>query len=164
MRRHASRLAIAGGLFLLTAVAFEGVRRCGFVAFDDNIYIYGNPHVTQGLTGQGLRWAFAADLLFESSHADYWMPVTILSRMLDVELFGLDPSGHHAMNALIHALNATLVFLLFESLTGARWRSAFAAALFAVHPLAVESVAWATERKNVLSGLFWMLAVAGYCR
>jgi tetratricopeptide (TPR) repeat protein len=161
--RHA-RLAIMGGLLLLTAVAFEGVRRCDFVAFDDNIYVYGHPYVVRGLTWEGIRWAFAADLLFESPHADYWMPLTIVSRMLDVQLFGLDPGTHHLANAAIHAFAVLVVFLMLEGLTGARWASAFAAAVFAVHPLAVESVAWVSERKNVLSGLFWMLAVFCYGR
>jgi protein O-mannosyl-transferase len=155
---------LASGLVLLTLAAFEGVRHCGFVAFDDSIYLYRNPQVSRGLTWEGLRWAFGADLLFESPHADYWMPVTIVSRMLDVQMFGLDPAGHHAINALFHAINAVLVFLMLESVTAARWRSAFVAAMFAVHPLTVESVAWASERKNVLSALFWMLAVICYGR
>ena len=158
------RLAVAGALVLLTAAAFEGVRRCDFVAFDDNIYVYRHPFVRQGLTADGVRWAFGADLLFESPHADYWMPVTVLSRMLDVEVFGLDPAAHHAVNAAFHALNAVLVFLMLERLTGARGRSVLAAAAFAVHPLTVESVAWVSERKNVLSGMFWMLAVLAYAR
>ena len=159
-----ARLATAAALVVLVAVAFEGVRRCGFVAFDDNLYVYGHPLVQRGLTWEGVRWAFAADLSFESPYADYWMPVTILSRMLDVEMFGLDPAGHHVMNAALHALNAALVFLLLHGLTGALWRSGFAAAVFAVHPLTVESVAWVTERKDVLSGLFWTLAVITYAR
>jgi Flp pilus assembly protein TadD len=148
----------------LTAAAFEGVRRCDFVAFDDNIYVHGHPYVRQGLTLEGVRWALGADLLFESPHADYWMPVTVLSRMLDVELFGLDPAAHHAVNAAVHALNAVLVFVMLAGMTGAPGRSAFAAAVFAVHPLTVESVAWVTERKDVLSALFWMLAVIAYAR
>jgi tetratricopeptide (TPR) repeat protein len=159
-----ARLAVAGGLLLAVAAAFEGTRRCGFVAFDDNIYVYRHPYVTQGLTWAGVRWAFGADLLYESPYADYWMPVTVLSRMLDVELFGLDPAWHHGVNVLLHGANAVLLFLLLESLTGARGRSAFAAGLFAVHPLTVESVAWVTERKDVLSGLFWMLAMLAYAR
>jgi tetratricopeptide (TPR) repeat protein len=163
-RRCVPRLAVASGLLLLAAAAFEGVRRCGFVAFDDNIYLYRNPHVRRGLTWEGLRWAFGADLLFESPHADYWMPVTILSRMMDVQAFGLDAAGHHVMNALFHAVNAALVFLVLDSATAARGRSAFVAAMFAVHPLTVESVAWASERKNVLSALFWILAVMCYGR
>lgn len=162
--RRPSRLAVASGLVLLTLAAFEGVRRCGFVAFDDNIYIYGHPHVRRGLTWEGVRWAAGADLLFESPYADYWMPVTVLSRMVDVELFGLDPAGHHAMNAALHAATVVLAFLMLGALTGAPGRSAFVAAVFAVHPLTVESVAWVTERKDVLSGLFWMLVVLSYVR
>jgi tetratricopeptide (TPR) repeat protein len=159
-----SRLALSLGLALLTLVSYEGVRRCGFVGFDDDLYVYRNPQVQGGLTWAGLRWAFTADLLFESPNADYWMPVTILSRMLDVELFGLDPAGHHAMNAFLHALNVVLMFLLLEGLTGAAYRSAFAAAVLAVHPLTVESVAWVTERKDVLSGAFWALTLMAYAR
>ena len=164
MTRRRVRLAVAGGLLLAVAAAFEGARRCDFVAFDDNIYVYRHPYVTQGLTWEGVQWAFGADLVFESPYADYWMPVTVLSRMLDVELFGVDPAWHHAVNVLLHAANAVLLFLLLESLTGAPGRSGFAAALFAVHPLTVESVAWVTERKDVLSGLFWMLALLAYVR
>ena len=159
-----SRAALALGLALLVLVAYEGVRRCGFVSFDDDVFVYANPYVRQGLTWAGLRWALAADLLFESAHADYWIPVTVLSRMLDVQIFGLNAAGHHVVNALLHAANAVLVFLMLEGLTGARYRSAFAAAVFAVHPLAVESVAWVTERKDVLSTTFWMLSVIAYGR
>jgi Flp pilus assembly protein TadD len=159
-----SRAALALGLALLTLAAYEGVRRCGFVSFDDDVFVYRNPYVRQGLTGVALRWALGADLLFESPHADYWMPVTVLSRMLDVQLFGLNPAAHHAVNALLHGVNVLLVFLMLDGLTGARYRSAFAAAVLAVHPLAVESVAWVTERKDVLSALFWMLSMIAYGR
>jgi len=159
-----SRAAFALGLALLVLVAYEGVRRCGFVSFDDDVFVYHSPYVRQGLTLAGLRWALGADLLFESAHADYWMPVTILTRMLDVQLFGLNAAGHHAVNAVLHAANVLLVFFMLDGLTGARWRSAFAAAVLAVHPLTVESVAWVTERKDVLSGLFWLLTMIGYAR
>jgi tetratricopeptide (TPR) repeat protein len=161
--RHV-RLGILAGLVLLTAAAYEGVRRCDFVAFDDDLYVYRHPYVAQGLTPEGVRFALSADLLFESPHADYWMPVTVLSRMADVELFGLDPAGHHLVNAALHAAAALLVFVMLEGLTGARGRSAFAAALFAVHPLTVESVAWVTERKDVLAALFWMGTVIAWTR
>lgn len=158
------RLVLCLGLVALTLVAYEGVRRCGFVAFDDDLYVYNNPHVRGGLSWTGLKWAFAADLAFESPNADYWMPLTILSRMADVELFGLDPAGHHAMNLLLHAAHAVLLFLLLDGVTGARWRSVFVAATLAVHPLTVESVAWVSERKNVLNGVFWALSLLAYCR
>ncbi len=158
------RAAFALGLALLVLVAYEGVRRCGFISFDDDVFVYLNPYVRQGLTLAGLRWALGADLLFESAHADYWMPVTILTRMLDVQLFGLNAAGHHVVNAVLHAANVLLVFFMLDGLTGARWRSAFAAAVLAVHPLTVESVAWVTERKDVLSGLFWLLTVIAYGR
>jgi Flp pilus assembly protein TadD len=158
------RLVVCLGLIALTLVAYEGVRRCGFVAFDDDVFVYRNPQVRAGLTWAGVRWAFSADLLFESSNADYWMPLTILSRMTDVQLFGLNPAAHHATNVVLHALHAVLLFLLFDGLTGARWRSAFVAAAVAVHPLTVESVAWVTERKNVLAAVFWALSLLAYAR
>jgi len=158
------RLIVCLGLIVLTLVAYEGVRRCGFVAFDDDLFVYRNPQVRAGLTWAGVRWAFTADLLFESPNADYWTPLTILTRMADVQLFGLDPAAHHATNVLLHALHVVLLFLLFDGLTGARWRSAFVAATVAVHPLTVESVAWVTERKNVLSAVFWALSLLAYAR
>jgi protein O-mannosyl-transferase len=159
-----SRAALALGLALLVLVAYEGVRHCGFVAFDDDQFIYRNPHVRQGLTWAGLRWAFGADLLFHSPYADGWMPITVLSRMVDVELYGLNPAGHHLTNLLLHAANVILVFLLLDAFTAARCRSAFVAAALAVHPLTVESVAWVTERKDVLSGLLWTLTLIAYGR
>ena len=159
-----SRAALALGLALLVLVAYEGVRRCGFVAFDDDQFVYRNPYVRQGLTWAGARWALGVDLLFHSPFADGWMPVTVLSRMADVEAYGLSPAGHHLTNVLLHGLNVVLVFLMLDGFTGARYRSAFAAAMLAVHPLTVESVAWVTERKDVLSGLFWTLTVIAYGR
>jgi protein O-mannosyl-transferase len=159
-----SRAAVALGLVLLVLVAYEGVRRCGFVSFDDDKFVYQNPLVRQGLTWTGVRWAVGADLLFHSPYADGWMPLTVLSRLVDVELFGLRPEAHHLSNLLLHAANVILVFVMLDGLTGARLRSAFVAAMLAVHPLAVESVAWVTERKDVLSGLLWTLVVIVYGR
>jgi Tfp pilus assembly protein PilF len=159
-----SRTLVALGLVLLTLLAFAGVLECDFIGFDDPLYVSANPHIRDGLSGSGLRWALSAGLLFDSPHADYWAPLTVLSRMADVELFGLNPAGHHLSNLLLHALNAALLFLVLEGMTGAGWRSAFVAALFAVHPLRVESVAWITERKDVLSGLFWILTLGAYDR
>ncbi len=154
-------------LVLLTVAAYEGVRRCDFLQYDDNLFVTGNPIVRQGLTWKGVSWAFKADLLYDSHLADYWAPVTVLSRMLDVSLFGVQPAGHHLTNLFLHCLNVVLAFLVFHRLTGAVWRSEFVAAVLAVHPLHVESVAWVTERKDVLSGAFWILAIgayAGYAR
>lgn len=156
------RTILALSLVLLTIAAHEGVRRCDFLHYDDNLFVTENPIVRQGLTWRGVRWAFTADLSYDSHLADYWAPVTVLSRMLDVSLFGLRPAGHHLTNLLLHCLNVVLAFLVFHRLTGAVWRSAFVAAVLAVHPLHVESVAWVTERKDVLSGAFWLLTIGAY--
>jgi tetratricopeptide (TPR) repeat protein len=120
---------------------------------DDNLYVTENAHVQTGLTRQSAAWAFTA------THAANWHPVTWLSHMLDVRLFGLDAGSHHFTSLLLHTLNAVLLFLLLFHMTGALWRSAFVAALFALHPMHVESVAWIAERKDVLSTLFWLLTL-----
>jgi len=127
-----------------------------FLHFDDNEYIYDNPHVRTGLTLANVGWAMTA------YHSNNWHPLTWISHMLDVTLFGLAPGPHHLMNVALHAVNAVLLFALLVRLTGARWRSAFVAAAFAVHPLRVESIAWASERKDVLCGLFALLTIAAY--
>ncbi|HXB53196.1 MAG TPA: tetratricopeptide repeat protein [Vicinamibacteria bacterium] len=158
------RTLVALALALLSLLAFAGVLKCGFIGFDDPLYVSANPHIRDGLSGQGMRWGLGAGLLFDSPNADYWAPLTVFSRMVDIELFGLNPAGHHLTNLLLHALNAALLFLVLEGMTGAGWRSAFVAALFAVHPLRVESVAWITERKDVLSGLFGILTLGAYAR
>ena len=149
-------------LALLTAAVFWPVHDHGFIAFDDDAHVTNNPVVRQGLTWQGARWAFAEDLTHRSGGPEYWQPLTTLSHMLDVDLFGLDPAGHHLMNVLYHAMNAVLVLWILRGMTGALWPAAFAAALFAVHPLRVESVAWVAERKDVLSALFGLLTVGAY--
>jgi len=130
----------------------------GFVNFDDGRYVYQNPHVRAGLTWDGVRWAFTA---FDASN---WHPLTWLSHMLDVQLFGVEPGWHHLVNVLLHAVDTVLLFLLLETATGKAWRSAAVAALFAVHPLHVESVAWIAERKDVLSTAFGLLAMLAYVR
>jgi tetratricopeptide (TPR) repeat protein len=130
----------------------------GFVNYDDPAYVTENWHVRHGLTGPGFRWAFT------SLAASNWHPLTWLSHMLDCQLYGLAPAGHHLTSLLLHAANAVLLFLLLNRLTGALWRSAFVAAMFALHPLRVESVVWVSERKDVLSAFFWMLAVGAYVR
>lgn len=159
-----SRILLALGLAMTTIVAFEGVRRCDFVDFDDNLYVTRNPHLRDGLSARGLRWAFAAGLLFDSAHADYWTPLTAVSRMADSELFGLEPAGHHLVNLAFHVATAVVLLLVLEAVTGSVWPSAFVAAAFAVHPLHVESVTWISERKDVLSGIFFVLALAAYAR
>jgi tetratricopeptide (TPR) repeat protein len=127
-----------------------------FVSLDDPSYILDNPHVVRGLSWDGVRWAFT------TFHASNWHPLTWLSHMVDVELFGLEPGGHHAVSVLLHALNAALLFMALRGMTAEPWPSFLAAALFAVHPLCVESVAWAAERKDALSGTFWMLVLVAY--
>ncbi len=131
---------------------------CGFVNYDDPAYVTENWHVRQGFNGATVLWAFTAVA------ASNWHPLTWLSHILDCQLYGLHPEGHHLSSLLLHLANAVLLLLLLNRLTGALWRSAFVAALFALHPLRVESVAWVSERKDVLSAFFWMLAVGAYLR
>ncbi len=133
----------------------------GFINLDDDTYITGNPSVLRGLSFAGVRWAFTT--LREAN----WHPLTWISHMLDVSIWGTWPGGHHLTSVLIHALNAVLLFAAFRAMTGELWPPALLAAAFALHPLRVESVAWAAERKDVLSALFWfaaMLAYAWYAR
>ncbi|HWS16155.1 MAG TPA: tetratricopeptide repeat protein [Candidatus Methylomirabilis sp.] len=127
-----------------------------FITFDDEQYVASNPVVQRGLTADGAAWAF------RTTHATNWHPLTWLSHMTDVELFGVDPGAHHLVNVLLHAANAVLLFLALRAMTGAAGRSAFVAALFALHPLHVESVAWIAERKDLLSGMFWILSMWAY--
>jgi tetratricopeptide (TPR) repeat protein len=144
---------------LLTAVvvvSYNPVIHNGFINYDDGGYIAENPHVRAGVTWATVKWAFTT-----YDHAN-WAPLSWLSHALDCELFGLNPAGHHYVNVLLHAANAVLLFLLLQSATGFRWRSLMVAALFALHPMNVESVAWAAERKNVLSMLFFLLALYAY--
>lgn len=144
-------------LVLLGLAAYEPVRHNGFVDYDDEDYVTKNSIVLNGLTKEGLRWAFV-----ETDRTANWHPLTWLSHMLDVELFGVDAFGHHLVSLLFHLLTALLLFWILTKLTGSVWRSFLVAALFALHPLRVESVAWAAERKDVLSGFFWMLTIAAY--
>jgi len=144
-------LAIAAA----TLVTYAPVVGNGFVDYDDNDIYVGDPHVHEGLSRESLAWAFSA------GHS-YWHPLTWISHMLDCELFGLQPAGHHRTSLLIHTASAVLLFLTLRFLTGATWPSVLVAALFALHPLNVESVAWVSERKNVLSAFFSILALAAY--
>ena len=147
---------VALGLALLCLLVYLPVGQHQFLSFDDPLYITENKQVQAGLTWPGVQWAFR-DL-----HASMWHPVTWLSHMLDCQIFGLDPAAHHLLNALWHATNAALLLLVFYRLTRSLWPSALAAALFAVHPLRVESVAWASERKDVLSTFFFLLMLLLY--
>ena len=145
-------------LFVVPSALFFQVRHHEFFDVDDPPYVTQNAHVQMGLARESIGWAFTA------IHSANWHPLTWLSHMLDCRLFGLDPFHHHLTNVYLHSANAVLLFLLLRMLTGALWRAAFVAAVFAVHPLAVESVAWVAERKNVLSTFFWFLTMALYAR
>ena len=129
-----------------------------FVNYDDGLYVYENPVVTRGLTLKGVEWAFSHTV------ASNWHPLTIMSHMLDCQLYGLSPGGHHLTNVLLHAGSVIILFLVLRRMTGYLWRGAFVAGGFAIHPLRVESVAWVAERKDVLSGLFFMLTLWAYTR
>jgi len=153
-RKEVFRTALL--LFLGTLALYYPALHNGFVNYDDPAYVTANPHVQQGLTPNTVRWAFAA-----TSEAN-WHPLTWISHALDVSLFGLAPAGHHAQSIIFHAFNVALLFLLLVVATGFPGRSALVAALFACHPLNVESVAWVAERKTVLSTFFLLLAVAAY--
>jgi tetratricopeptide (TPR) repeat protein len=130
----------------------------GFINLDDNLYVYDNPAVINGLSWNGVKWAFGA---FFSAN---WHPLTWISHMLDASLFGRNAGGHHAVNIIFHLINSVLAFTVFRKLTGCFWKSAIVAVLFAVHPAHVESVAWVSERKDVLSTLFWLLTMWAYLR
>jgi protein O-mannosyl-transferase len=156
MYRHRRTIAISLGLAVLTVAAFAQVVRCDFVNYDDATYVSDNPDVTAGLNLEGVCWAFT------TTHASNWHPLTWLSLQLDASLYGLNPAGYHVTNLLLHLASVVLLFLFLSSATGAVWRSAAVAAFFAVHPLRVESVAWVAERKDVLSGFFWMLTLIAY--
>jgi hypothetical protein len=148
-------LLLAGAALL----AYIEVKDYDFITFDDLTYVVENPMVRAGLTWPGVQWAFSA------VHSYNWHPLTWLSHMLDCQLYGMWPGGHHLTNVFFHLANTILLFLFFSRVTGALWPSALVAALFALHPLHVESVAWVSERKDVLSTFFWlatMWAYAGY--
>jgi tetratricopeptide (TPR) repeat protein len=143
-------------LLLATAVLYYSAVHHDFVNYDDNDYVTQNPHVTGGLTAANVHWSFTG------VWAANWHPLTWISHMADVQIFGLDPAGHHATNILLHLVNVVLLFLLLDAATRKRRRSAIVAALFALHPLNVESVAWIAERKNLLSTTFLLLALLAY--
>jgi tetratricopeptide (TPR) repeat protein len=145
-------------LIVVTLIVFWPAQNHGFLTLDDDAYVYDNPHVTTGLTAANISWALAA------THAYNWHPVTWVSHMLDVQIYGLDPGGHHRTNLLFHLANVALLFLILKKITGCAWRSGFVSALFAIHPLQVESVAWVAERKELLSAFFMLLTILAYAR
>ena len=149
---HWMALALAA----VTLAVFWRATECGFINYDDPVYITQNPHVQKGLTAESVRWAF-------TSRCDgLWVPLTLVSHMLDWQFYGENPAGHHLTNVLFHTANTVLLFLLLRRMTGSFWRSAWVAALFALHPLHAETAAWISERKGVLSTLFWLLALCAY--
>jgi tetratricopeptide (TPR) repeat protein len=147
-------IALAG----ITWTVFGQTLGHDFINYDDNLYVYENPNIVSGLRRPAILWAFT------HAHAGNWHPLTSLSHMLDCQVFGLNAGGHHFTNVLLHTLAVVLLFLFLQQVTGAPWRSAFVAAVFAVHPLRVESVAWIAERKDVLSAVFFMLTLLAYAR
>ena len=145
-------------LVAITWFVFGQTLRHDFVNFDDHVYVYENPLVVRGLSTEGIIGAFT------HTHALNWHPLTTLSHMLDCQLYGLKAGGHHLTNVILHTISVLLLFLVLKQITGALWQSAFVAALFAIHPLHVESVAWIAERKDVLSAVFFVLTLAAYAR
>src|ERR1700730_13450277 len=163
----ASRWLILGVCVFLIAITwlvFGQTLSHEFVNFDDHAYVYENPVITGGLTLPGIIWAFT------HSHARNWHPLTTISHMLDCQFFGLNAGGHHFTNVFLHTIAVVLLFLVLRQMTGGPsrtgsvWSSAFVVGLFAVHPLHAESVAWISERKDVLSGVFFMLTLGAYVR
>lgn len=159
MQRGRGREIVLGALlFVGTLLLYLPVRGYAFINYDDGIFVYQNPHVVGGLTGEGIRWAFT------SHDIDYWRPLSWLSHMLDVELFGMNAGGHHLNSAVVHAFNAVMVFLLGLAVLSRSLPAFLCAAIFAFHPVHVESVAWVAERKDVLCGFFWLSALWSYVR
>src|SRR5213082_96994 len=156
------RLGICISLAVLTWVVFGQLLQYDFINYDDPRYVYENTNITKGLTIGGIAWAFT------HIHSMNWHPLTAISHMLDCQLYGLKPGAHHFTNVLLHSIVAILLLLVLQRMTGGPsgsgsiWRSAFVAAVFAIHPLRVESVAWIAERKDVLSGVFFMLMLLAY--
>jgi tetratricopeptide (TPR) repeat protein len=143
-------------LIMVTLAVYWQLQNFDFVNYDDPLYVYANLHVQEGLTSDSITWAFT------TTHAGNWHPLTWLSHMLDCQLYGLNPGWHHITNLFLHIANTLLLFVVFRRMTGSLWQSGFVAALFALHPLRVETVAWVSERKDVLSSFFWILTMWSY--
>src|SRR5438309_4746786 len=151
-------VGICLSLAALTWLVFSQTLWHDFINYDDPRYVYETTRITDGLSLSGIAWAFT------HIHSLNWHPLTTISHMLDCQLYGLKAGWHHFTNVVLHTLAAILLFLVLQEMTGAIWRSAFVAAVFAIHPLRVESVAWVSERKDILSALFFMLTLAAYVR
>ncbi|MBF0459642.1 MAG: hypothetical protein HQK99_17275, partial [Nitrospirae bacterium] len=156
LKPNLSDIVIIAATAALTLFVYSEVRTFEFLGYDDNVHITANTHVTTGLNAGNIGWAFT------HSHDGNWYPLTLLTYMATVQLFGLNPAAHHIVGLIIHVINSVLLFVLFNRMTGMRWRAAFIALLFAVHPMHVESVAWISERKDVLSVFFGFLAILVY--
>lgn len=152
------RIAVGVCIFLTMAIwlVFGQTLNHEFINFDDDRYVYQNAEVSKGLTIEGFKW------FLTHPHAQLWHPLTTLTHMIDCQMYGLRPGGHHLTNAILHNIATVLLFLALSRMTGCLWRSAFVAAIFAIHPMRVESVAWVAERKDVLSGVFFALTLAAY--
>jgi protein O-mannosyl-transferase len=157
-KSRAADLLVCLGLVAVTWAVFGQTLAHDFVNFDDHVYVYDNPLVIRGLSTEGIMGAFT------HTHARNWHPLTTVSHMLDCQLYGLNAGGHHFTNVILHTISVLLLFLVLKKMTGGPLQSAFVAALFAIHPLHVESVAWIAERKDVLSAVFFMLTLAAYAR
>ncbi|MBF0338603.1 MAG: tetratricopeptide repeat protein [Nitrospirae bacterium] len=149
-------LLILAALTVVTTVVYIQVGDFDFTIYDDNMYVTDNPMVFRGLRAEGIRWAFS------STDLNIWHPLTWISHMAVAEYFGLAPGMHHTVNLIIHVINTILLLLVLTNMTGRLWESAIVAAIFALHPLHVESVAWVSQRKDVLSAMFWFLTMGGY--
>jgi Flp pilus assembly protein TadD len=152
------KLVLAVALVALTIAVYAPVRDCLFLNYDDNVYVVENTHISQGLSWNSVAWSLTA---FENGN---WHPLTLLAHMLDVQVFGLHPAGHHGVNLALHVVNVLLLFWLLAGTTLQPWPSTCVAALFAVHPLNVQTVAWISERKSLLSTAFWLLALLAHVR
>ncbi len=158
MESHRWKLALCLFLVIAPLATFWQLTDHDFINFDDDDYVTENPYVQAGLDKKTVFWAFTA------FHSNNWHPLTWLSHALDCQIYGLNPGMHHLTNLLLHIANGILLFLLLTHKTDALWSGAFVAALFALHPLHVESVAWVSERKDVLGAFFWMLTLLAYVR
>ena len=154
--RLALKFTVCLALLVITFALFGQTLGHDFINLDDPEYVAQNPHIQSGVNWRSIVWAFT------HIHSNNWHPLTSISHMLDCQLFGLNPGAHHLVNVFFHGVTAALLFVFLEQVTGSLWRSAFVAAIFAIHPLRVESVAWISERKDVLSGLFFMLTLLAY--
>jgi len=151
-------LLLCAGLVLAAIIVYWPARNYDFVNYDDGVYVFDNPHIKAGINWQSVKWALT------TSYFSYWHPLTWLSHTLDWQLFEGRPGPMHLVNVFLHAVSSLMLFVVLNRMTKRMWLSIFIAGLFTLHPLNVESVAWITERKNVLSTFFWFLTMFAYTR